>query len=285
MGEGAAIATPAPATAGSRGVLVRLVSWVVLVAIVAAAVLAGGDVFLAVLAGAAAVGAWEFAGLARRLDAAPPLWLLLPLTVWLTIRFAVPGAPPALDIGLGAGLAGGLCGLVVTRMSWRGWMAALAGAVYVGFPLGFYVALLTWRPGDHGFGVEALLVPVLAVITCDTGAYIAGSAFGRHRFFPQLSPRKSVEGAVAGLAGAIVVAAVLGDLLLHINPWLGAAEGLLIGVAAQGGDLAESALKRQAGAKDSGTLIPGHGGLLDRLDSLVLVAPVVYCFYRLVSLA
>jgi phosphatidate cytidylyltransferase len=163
-------------------------------------------------------------------------------------------------------------------------MAAMAGAVYVGFSLGFYVALLDWRPADHGFGIEAVAVPVAAVIVCDTAAYIAGSAVGRHRFFPQLSPRKSLEGAIAGLVAAVVVAAVLGRLLLGISPWVGAAEGLLVAVVAQAGDLAESALKRQGGAKDSSHLIPGHGGLLDRLDSLVLVAPAVYCFYRLISL-
>jgi phosphatidate cytidylyltransferase len=86
------------------------------------------------------------------------------------------------------------------------------------------------------------------------------------------------------MALAIVAGAVLGAVLLGISAWLGAVLGLLVAIAAQGGDLAESALKRQAGAKDSSRLIPGHGGLLDRLDSLVLVAPVVYCLYRLISL-
>ncbi len=262
----------------------RWISGLVLLVLVAAVVAVGGSLFVAVLAAAAAVGAWEFAGLAGRLDARPPLWLLLPLAVWLTIRYAVPGAPPALDIALGAGLVAGLTGVVLSGLSWRGWMAAMAGAIYVGFSLGFYVALLDWRPADHGFGIEALAVPLAAVIVCDTAAYLAGSAFGRHRFFPQLSPRKSVEGAVAGLLAAVAVAALLGGLLLGITPWLGAAEGLLVAVVAQAGDLAESALKRQGGAKDSSHLIPGHGGLLDRLDSLLLVAPAVYCFYRLISL-
>ena len=263
----------------------RWVSGVLLLLLVAGAVAAGGSVFVAVLAAAAAVGAWEFAGLAARLDARPPLWLLLPLTVWLAVRFAVPGAPPTLDIGLSAALVVGLVGVVVSGLSWRGWMAAVAGSVYLGFSLGFYVALLTWRPADHGFGVEAVAVPIAAVVLCDTAAYLAGSAVGRHRFFPQLSPRKSIEGAIAGLIAAVAIAAVLGRLLLGITPWLGALEGLLVGVVAQAGDLAESALKRQGGAKDSSNLIPGHGGLLDRLDSLVLVAPAVYCFYRLISLA
>ena len=262
----------------------RWVSGVVLILVVAGAVAIGGLLFVAVVAAAAAIGAWEFAGLAGRLDARPPLWLLLPVTVWLSIRYAVPGSPPAVDIALGAVLVAGLAGGVVSGTSWRGWMAAVAGAVYVGFTLGFYVALLNWRPGDHTFGIKALALPVVSVIVCDTSAYLAGSAFGRHRFFPQLSPRKSVEGAIAGLAGAIAIAAVLGHVLLGLSPLVGAAAGLLVAVVAQAGDLAESALKRQGGAKDSSNLIPGHGGILDRLDSLVLVAPAIYCLYRLISL-
>lgn len=262
----------------------RVLSGVLLLLMVAVAVAVGGGLFVAVVAAAAAVGAWEFAGLAGRLDAPPPRWLLLPLCVWLAIRYAVPGSPPALDIGLGGALVAGLAGIVIAQVSWRGWMAAVTGAIYIGFSLGFYVALLTWRHGDHGFGIAAVAVPIAAVIVCDTGAYLAGSALGRHRFFPQLSPRKSVEGAVAGLLGAIVIAAVLAPVLLGLSPWLGALEGGVVAVVAQTGDLAESALKRQGGAKDSSRLIPGHGGLLDRLDSLILVAPAVYCFYRLISL-
>jgi phosphatidate cytidylyltransferase len=255
-----------------------------LLALVAGAVAAGGTLFVAVVAAAAAVGAWEFAGLAARLDSRPPLWLILPLAVWLAIRFDVPGAPPALDIGLGGALLLGVGGVVLVDTSWRGLMAAVAGALYVGFTLGFYVPVLSWRPADHGFGIRALAVPIAAVIVCDTVAFLAGSAWGRHRFFPQLSPRKSLEGAVAGLLGAVAVTSLLGAILLGISPWVGAALGLLVAVVAQAGDLSESALKRQGGAKDSSRLIPGHGGLLDRLDSLVLVAPTVYCFYHLISL-
>ncbi len=273
-----------PTTPARSTVTVRWISGILLALLVAGAVAVGGLLFVAVVAAAAAIGAWEFAGLAARLDARPPLWLLLPVTVWLAVRYAVPGSPPALEIALGASLVAGLVGLVMSGGAWRGWMAAVAGAVYVGFSLGFYVALLSWRPADHWFGVEALALPVAAVIVCDTTAYLAGSAFGRHRFFPQLSPRKSVEGAVAGLVGAIAVGALLGRVLLGLNPLLGAAAGLLVATVAQAGDLAESALKRQGGAKDSGTLIPGHGGILDRLDSLVLVAPAIFCFYRLISL-
>jgi phosphatidate cytidylyltransferase len=278
----------APSSRGGarmNGVGIRVASGLLLLALVAVCVAIGGDVFVGLVAAAAAVGAWEFAGLARRLDASPPLWLLLPLTVWLAIRFAVPGDPPALDIGLGAALVVGMVAIVTVGLSWRGWLAAVGGAVLVGFSLGFYVALLGWTPGDHVFGIKAVAVPVAAVVVCDTAAYLAGSLLGRHRFFPQLSPRKSVEGAVAGLLGAVVTGAVLATVLLGVSPWVGAVEGALVAVVAQTGDLAESALKRQAGVKDSSHLIPGHGGLLDRLDSLVLVGPAVYCLYRLISLA
>ena len=270
--------------ARSSAFWVRVASGVALLALVAVAVGVGGTLFVAVVATAAAVGAWEFAGLSARLDSRPPLWLILPLAVWLAIRFAVPGAPPALDIGLGAALLLGAGGVVLLDISWRGSMAAVAGALYVGFTLGFYVPLLNWRPADHGFGVRALALPIAAVVACDTVAYLAGSAWGRHSFFAHISPRKSIEGAVAGLLAAVAVSALLAAILLGISPWVGAALGLLVAIVAQAGDLSESALKRQGGAKDSSRLIPGHGGLLDRLDSLVLVAPSVYCFYHLISL-
>ncbi len=264
--------------------LVRIGAGAILLLVVAGALWSGGLLFVSLVAAAAAIGAWEFAALAARLGARPPSWLLLPLTVWLSIRFALPGGPPALDIGLGAAVVAGSVGIIVAGETWRAWLAAVAGAVYVGFTLGFYVALINWRPADHGFGVAAIGAPLAAVVLCDTAAYAVGSAFGRHRFFPRLSPSKTVEGAVAGLVTAVVVDTVLGWSLLGLSPWLSALLGLLVAVAAQAGDLAESALKRQAGAKDSGALIPGHGGLLDRLDSLVLVAPVVYCLYRLIAL-
>jgi phosphatidate cytidylyltransferase len=117
----------------------------------------------------------------------------------------------------------------------------------------------------------------------DSAAYFVGSAIGRHPFFHSISPRKSLEGAVAGAVASILVGAIAGPWLIGISVPLGAGLGALMAVAAQGGDLVESAIKRQAGVKDSGTLIPGHGGLLDRADSLVLMAPVVYCYLKLIA--
>lgn len=271
-------------TTSGRRLTVRVLSGVVLIGVVAAALIAGGWLFVALVALAAALGALEFARLAAALGAEPPLWLAIPLTVWLAIQRAIPGSLPGLDLGLAAALVAGLAGLVVAKLSWRGWFAAVAGSIYIGFALGFYVALLHWRPGEQRYGTLMVLVPAAAVVACDTLAFVVGSAAGRHRFFPHLSPRKSVEGAAAGLIGSVAMVAVLGPPLLGLAPALAALLGLAVGVAAQAGDLAESALKRQAGAKDAGGLIPGHGGLLDRLDSLLLVAPVAYFFDLVVGL-
>jgi phosphatidate cytidylyltransferase len=112
----------------------------------------------------------------------------------------------------------------------------------------------------------------------DTAALFVGSAAGRHRFFPAISPRKSVEGAVASLAGTVLTWALLASPLAGLPVGHAVLLGVVVAVVAMGGDLAESALKRSAGVKDSSELIPGHGGLLDRLDSLLLIGPVVYAY-------
>lgn len=158
------------------------------------------------------------------------------------------------------------------------------GALYVGL-LGFIARLAaTGSAVDPGSLLGALgpdrawiLALVLVVWAFDTFAYFAGRQFGRHGFMRHISPSKTVEGVVGGAIAAAIVGAVVVALLGR--PWLaGLGFGLLVGAAAQAGDLAESMLKRAAGAKESGTLIPGHGGLLDRVDSFLFAAPVAY-FY------
>jgi phosphatidate cytidylyltransferase len=264
--------------------LLRVLSGVVLLGILAAAMWAGMPWVAAVVGVAAMVGAWEFAGLARRMGLPPPAWILYPLTLWLALRFAFPAAYQTSDWPLIAALTVGLLGVVVVSRSVRGWAAALAGSLYVGFGLGFFVALYGWHTVDSShFGLRLVALPLLAVFAGDTAAYFVGTAIGRHRFFAAISPKKTVEGAVAGAAATILVAVLVGPPLVGLGAGAAAGLGALVAVAAQGGDLVESALKREAGAKDSSGLIPGHGGLLDRLDSLVLVGPIVYCYLKLLS--
>lgn len=154
----------------------------------------------------------------------------------------------------------------------------LLGVLYVGFLIP-HVCLLRAQPD----GWRWVIFTVAGAMGSDTGGYFAGRAFGRHKLLPAVSPGKTVEGSVGGLLGAVLGALVIRFILL---PARGAGEvvalGLAIGVLAQLGDLAESALKRAFGAKDSGWIIPGHGGILDRLDSLLF--PFVLTYYYLAVL-
>ncbi|HEX8024768.1 MAG TPA: phosphatidate cytidylyltransferase [Candidatus Limnocylindrales bacterium] len=122
-----------------------------------------------------------------------------------------------------------------------------------------------------------MLILILGVWTYDTAAFFVGSRFGRNHFIPHISPGKTLEGVAGGLAGAVIVTALL--VAGVGQSWLGGALlGLVIGLAAQAGDLAESMLKRAAGAKESGKLIPGHGGMLDRIDSFLFAAPIAFLY-------
>ena len=151
--------------------------------------------------------------------------------------------------------------------------ATLAGVAYVVLP---FAALVLLRIDDAGLQWTALAF--LVTFATDTSAYAVGRAVGRRRLAPSISPGKTWEGAIGGLVGAAAAAIALVALLSGIESRLlpAVALGLGIGVAAQAGDLLESKMKRLADAKDSGRLIPGHGGLLDRLDSLIPVFPLVY---------
>ena len=148
----------------------------------------------------------------------------------------------------------------------------LLGVLYVGFFIPHVVPLR-----EQPDGWRWALFTVYTAMGCDTGAYFAGRAWGRRKLMPAVSPSKTVEGAIGGLAGAVIIA-LLARAVFFPRP---VAEivglALVIAVLAELGDLCESALKRAFGAKDSGWIIPGHGGILDRLDSLLF--PFVFVFY------
>jgi phosphatidate cytidylyltransferase len=147
---------------------------------------------------------------------------------------------------------------------------AAAGLIYCGVLLGF----LIWLRTDVVF-------TLLGVVWAgDSAAYYGGRALGRHRLAPEISPNKTVEGSVSGLLGSVAAGVALGKWLLGGSVEYLALVSLIAGVAGQAGDLMESALKRSAGVKDSSAILPGHGGMLDRLDSLMFAAPVFYWFFR-----
>ena len=165
------------------------------------------------------------------------------------------------------------------------WLTTVFGGLYVGL-LGFLLRIAGADvAGDPGAALGGVLdagrwwlvVAVLGVWAYDTGAYFAGRAIGGPRFLTSISPSKTWAGAVGGLLAATAVVALLLAGLGRL-PGEALLLGPLIAIAAQAGDLAESMLKRAAGAKESGTLFPGHGGILDRVDSLLFAGPVVYLY-------
>ena len=268
-----------------------------------------GPPWLTILASAAAaIGVWEsyrlysLSGNAAPAgesesdnDAAPSTLPALLGGVW-AVALILAGelaASPA-DFGMAAAsisVAGCILGGLWMIAAWRGGRPVAAAAylaaapVYVGGGLAGAVALRGIGPAEvdgldgalTDTGLWWLLLAILTVYAADTGAYAVGRLIGRHPMAPGISPGKTWEGAAGGLAGAVVAAAALGMLSpLQLEVWQAAVIGVILGIVSPAGDLLESKLKRWAGVKDSGSLFPGHGGMLDRLDSLLPSFIVVY---------
>ncbi len=158
---------------------------------------------------------------------------------------------------------------------------ALAGLL-IGLGAGSFAALARLSPTEDGTARLVLLLSV--VVASDVFAYFVGQAVGRHKLAPQVSPGKTVEGAIGGLLGAALSSAVVASQLFRTQPLgLIVTIGVLVAVAGMVGDLLESLFKRYVGVKDSGSLFPGHGGVLDRIDAFILAAPLLYAFFRTVS--
>jgi len=178
------------------------------------------------------------------------------------------------------------------RSAFLGWVGTLFAGLYpslLAFAAGIGVLGYIIVPSDNlsemfGGGRLWLIVLVLTVWSLDSAAYVVGRYMPRGRFMNHISPKKTWSGAVGGTVAAVAVCTLLASVVLSVSPIIGALTGLLIAVAAQAGDLAESMLKRAAGAKDSGTLIPGHGGILDRVDSFLFAAPVTYAWLLVLML-
>jgi phosphatidate cytidylyltransferase len=152
-----------------------------------------------------------------------------------------------------------------------------SGLVFIALPLSAVVRI-------HGVGIlgpKLLLFTLVLVWVGDTTAYFVGRSFGRVPFAAQLSPKKTWEGAAANLLGSVIVAVVM-FRWLEIDAFQAVLMACLANIAGQAGDLLKSAYKRGAGVKDSGHLLPGHGGVLDRIDALILAAPVVWYYFRFV---
>jgi phosphatidate cytidylyltransferase len=262
----------------------RALSALLLVPILGIALWIGLPAIAAVLVLVAAIGGAEVFRLLKGAGY-PSLSLFgTALAVAFVLEAAIKpvGDKGALLIAVGVVLAGvGAFSRIDPREGLVAWFATVFGAVYVGL-IGFVIQVGSMGPAIPSGALLApleaargwILLLVLGVWSYDTGAYLVGRQIGRHKFLVHISPSKSIEGLVGGLvATSVVTVAMLAGL--GQNPLGGLVLGPILGLTAQAGDLAESMLKRAAGAKDSGTLIPGHGGILDRIDSFLFAGPVV----------
>lgn len=155
----------------------------------------------------------------------------------------------------------------------------LFGIVYCGW---FPLHLLFFRNlhnTQYESGLGFVIMMIVSVIATDVGCYYVGSKFGKHKLAPTVSPNKTIEGSIGGAVFSVIFAEIFG-LYLGLGWWMSLIAGLLCTIFAQIGDLCESLLKRDAGVKDSGDTLPGHGGFLDRTDSFALTIPIVYYFFK-----
>ncbi len=278
----------------------RIITALVLIPIVLVLVFLGPRwqwLFSLAVAAVAALAGWEYMALSRRCGANPPrIAPMVALLALFAVNFEWPDLTPALFGILGLGLLVYCTFFKPVAETIADASASIFCLLYTGLTL---IALPSLREQANG---PSLVVFLLCVVWVgDTAAYYAGRAWGHHKMAPSLSPGKTWEGAIASVAGSVVVAAVLVSLATMMQEssnsaivswlerafpsavlaypdemwyWVGLAA--IINVAGQVGDLAESALKRSAGVKDSGTLLPGHGGMLDRIDALLLAGPVLW---------
>ncbi len=257
----------------------RVLSALVLIPIVGWVVWAGGWWFFAAVLFVASLAGHEFNQLMRRGGYAPATIFVLAI-----IGVSVFDAQlPTLDVA-----KPGLTWILILSISWQlfrsqnrapttNWALTIAGGLYVGW-LSSHAIRLRALPG----GLAWTILAVLVTWGGDTTAYFVGSAIGRHKLWPRLSPRKTWEGLFGGVIGSMLTGVLVGYLMRQwmgaIGPGQGLSVGLLAAVVGPLGDLAISMMKRQVNAKDSSHIIPGHGGFLDRTDSLLFVVTTTYYY-------
>ncbi len=258
---------PKPVKSGSmRDLGPRIASGVVMAAVAFGLLYAGPMPFTALVLIAAVVMSWEW-GTVVRGDASIDAILVVHVVV-------VAAAVILAGCGYAAlGLIALIAGTLVVGALRFGETARLSavGVLYTGMPA---IALIELRTGNEPYGFLAVLFVLLCVIATDTLAYFTGRAIGGPKLWPSVSPNKTWAGFIGGVSAAAAVGLLFAGRLAGASPARLAVLALVLGVVSQGGDLAESALKRGFGVKDASSLLPGHGGLMDRMDGVVAAAIV-----------
>lgn len=285
----------------------RILSSVGVVVIGVVPMVLGGPVFAVLMAALGLLGYSEFVRLGRNLGARDSAGTVIGYVVIATFATAALTSP-SMIVTLG----------ILTIAAFAPLLAALAqpdqpaaitgaslvtmGSLYLGLPVFTSIALrgasglvdlqwlisltesgaIFWQAAPRGLAWTALVV--FTIWVGDSAAYLGGRSLGRRPLAPRISPKKTIEGSLAGLLGSALTAWLCATVFgLNLPPVVALGFGLLIGMSGQFGDLIESLIKRRAGVKDSGTLIPGHGGILDRIDALLLAFPVAWFAIALVD--
>lgn len=289
-------AAPSPAAAKSAAwsLRLRVASGVLFVPLLWLLANAGGFAFLGFTLLQTALGLREFYGMARGKGLHPNAWVGLPAALVVVALAYRPHTPHAGFLATAALLL--LLSAALRRPERERITESIGvtvlGVLYVGWLSAHFVLLreLPWRAGlDYADGARLVLFAFLVTWSCDSGAYLVGRWLGRTRPWPLVSPRKSLEGSAGGFVFALAGAVIGARTFMHGPsgaPWLSTVDalaiGALVGLCGQVGDLAESLLKRDSRSGDSSEFIPGHGGVLDRFDSLYFGAPLVYYYLKVV---
>jgi phosphatidate cytidylyltransferase len=230
--------------------------------------------FTLLIAVMAALGSWEFYRTARQLKIQPITYFGM---AWVLLIVLSPHCPYAVTLPflITAAIVVSLMWLLFRsprEQAFTNWAWTMAGILYIGWMLSHWVELRSLEAGK-----ELVFWAMFTTFASDTSAFFVGRAWGKHALAPSISPGKTWEGAIGGLLGSVIASLILGTIFpLPFSYWQIALLGGIISLFAQLGDLAESMLKRNTGIKDTGKLIPGHGGILDRIDSLIFTGVVVY---------
>lgn len=279
----------------------RSVSAVAVVLVAAIPAIIGGPVFVLVIAALGVLAGHELVRAFAHAEAQPyaAITLVAPLAfvVFAGIQPSLADAGALTVAVVLLSLAAGVL-FADPHLAATNWALTTASALYVGLPLAHFVALrqlaggstrgwvshLAAAVGSGGTarGLAWFALALAATWLTDTGAYLVGRAFGRAKLAPKISPGKTIVGAIAGVVAGTLAGAAAAPLFgVPIPAYAGAAIGFVLAVVGQVGDLGESLIKRSLGLKDMGSLIPGHGGILDRIDALLFTIPLAYWLARL----
>jgi len=239
-------------------------------------------VFDAAVALCGALALYEFLLLGRKKGYHVPVPLCIVVMLFIVAAFVLE--PLSVEMGVFVALLVIPAAYVITRSPLEDALPGSAVATFATLYVGMLGGSLVRLRGDfHELGPKLVYFLVLVVWLGDTGAYYVGRKFGRHKMSPLISPKKTIEGGIGGLLMSIITALVIRFTFFQEMPLVHAIiAGALLSISGMIGDLAESMWKRSAEVKDSGTLLPGHGGFLDRFDSVFFTAPILYTYWSLI---